>query len=255
MKLGIIFCAYNTKKYVEDSLAPWIKLKKNPPENLSVAIHALSVPFEKFEIDPIEDGTQEILKTFLGNGDINELTIRPPNQPIKEIEARTIALKALQKQGVDLVWQVDSDEFYTEREILSIIKFVESKPMIFLFFGSLKNFIFTENQCVDEVFAPARIHRVNGLPDGLSVGAFYDDNNLFYQVGEKQILDIQLPRMNIPKRVAWTKHLTWMNDERSKKKVMYQKARGWQCTFDWDDAQGGLIWSPRINPPETIFEV
>lgn len=255
MKIGIIFCAFNTREYLDNSLAPWIDFRENPPKDVEFFIHALSVPFNNFKLDGEEDdGTQAALKVYLEYGNIDNLTLRDFDQPMLETEARTIALKNLMNKGMDIIWQVDSDEFYTKEEILRIIKFINDRPTVLWFKGSLKNYIFTDKKYLSDAFNPPRIYRTV-QPHMASAYKFYDDNSIMYKcIGiDKELPDISAPHVTIPKSVAWTKHLTWLNDKRSHKKVLYQQARGWNCSFAWDDKQG-LIWNPNMIPSDLVTE-
>ena len=74
MKIGVIYCGYNTIEYVEDSITPWLELK----DKHNIYISAISSPFEEFPNEGvIEDGTTEYLKKltiFLTNCDLKKNT-------------------------------------------------------------------------------------------------------------------------------------------------------------------------------------
>ena len=46
MKIGILYCAYNCKKYLTDSLASFIEGRK---QNTIFKIAAVSIPFEEYQ--------------------------------------------------------------------------------------------------------------------------------------------------------------------------------------------------------------
>lgn len=240
MKIGIIYCAYNTQEYLKDSLMPWILARDSHLESNEFLICAISVPFERFG-EPRLDDTGKNLAHLYDNKLIDHIII--DDKPLKETEARTLALKYLVSKDVDIIWQVDSDEFYQLEEVSKIIKFVNSRPFISSFYGSFKNYVFDLKTYLTAPFTPMRIHRVKS--NNYLADSFWDDNNIMYlnANGQQYLKDINMTPLNIPKSVQFTKHLTWMSDARGKKKVEYQIARGWDCSFAWDHSNNCLIWN------------
>lgn len=239
MKVGVIFCAFNSEEMLEGSLSPWAEAKAKKLGGHEFYIAALSVPFEKFE-EPRTDDTIEGLRGYLDTGKIDFLIAG--DRPKKETEARGMALSLLVDQKCDIIWQADADEFPTLEEIEKVLKFVEERPTITCFRGSLKNYVFDESTYLVQPFNPMRVHRVNR---GTYIAdSFWDDNNILYRgtLTRDFKRDIDFPCLTIPRAVAWVKHFSWLNDQRSKKKVEYQTSRGWSSSFDWDNSRGGLVW-------------
>lgn len=251
-KIGIIYCAYNTREYVCPSLWPWVNIqyKEGTPE---IVICAVNVRFARFNAD-VEDGTREMLRGYLERGEIDYLIDGPDNIP--ETTARGMALHWLKDQGCDATWMVDSDEFYTIPEIGRILTFVSNNPWSTWFRLSLKNYVFDDRTYLADPFTPPRIHRIRLR--GYEAHSFSADNDIQYGgiITRDIIPQDQFPSMIVPKEVAWVKHLTWQNNLRSKKKIEYQlKGRGWpQCSFSWDDSKGGLIFNPALPTPKTYTE-
>lgn len=225
MKIGIILTGYGSVEYVEKCLSPWIEFRRINPDT---KICAVSVLFDKFEPLP-DDGTQAAFVKLKSQNDIDNIILGP--SPTSEVEARTSAAQWLIKNGSDTLWQVDLDEFYTVEQIERIIKFINRDSFITCYQLSLKNYIFTERQFLRKAFTPMRIHRV--VSGDFLFGGFYDDNNGFYLLQDKRVKDISLASKLIPETVAWIKHITWLSDERSRRKINYQTARGWNCSFTW----------------------
>jgi hypothetical protein len=98
---------------------------------------------------------------------------------------------------------------------------------------SLKNIVFDINRYLKDPFTPPRIHKVK-TPDGLIADGFWHDNNIYYisAQGLKKN-DDDYPNSIVPRRIAFAEHWTWLNDERSKRKIAYQEARNWDCSFAW----------------------
>lgn len=236
--LGVIFTGYNCKEYLGDSLASWVNLKernRSSEKSPQILISAVNVVFDKFNADP-EDGTREGLKEYLNKGQIDHLIISPDG--MTEVEARGAALRHLIGSGADLIIQVDIDEFYKIEEINRILRFVEDQEFVVAFRLSLKNFVFDKNTFLEEAFTPMRIHRVrSGVFRAVD---FCDDNNILYKDDNGSIRDINLATMTIPKKVAWINHFTWLNDERSKKKIAYQNKRWPSCSFKWNNSENRL---------------
>lgn len=246
MKIGIIFTAYGCAEYVEKSLAPWIELRNKAlsqegDSKTSIFISAVSVPFKDF--DAKDDGTIQILKGYLNKGDIDSFAFSKSVSE-KETVARQQTAKELLKKNVDLLWQVDADEFYTVDEIEKIIKFVDRQKFIVSFKLCLKNFIWDESHHLEEPFSPMRIHRVKS--NGFDFAGFWDDNNANYYdyTTNVEARDIQLSSMTVPKNIAWVKHLTWLNNDRSRKKIEYQKKRWPACSFQWNDTTKSVGFNP-----------
>lgn len=225
MRIGIIYCAYSSEEYVEKSLEPFLAGAKGH----SFVVSAISYPFEKFE----KGGNKKTLDILRKYRDEGKIILNYGAEPIKETSARQIALTSLLQKGVDLVWMVDSDEFYTKEQIEKIIRFVAEEEFVTWFRVCFKNRVF-DNQYLEVPFCPPRIFRIKA--PNYTIGQFYDDNNISYMGRLKNdvILDLALSNMTIPKSIAWVDHMTWLNNERSKKKVEYQNARGWNCSFKWN---------------------
>lgn len=255
MKIGVLFCAYSTLDMLPESLAPWLAAKASRLGGHDYLITAVSCPFLGFP-DAKDDGTVDALFKQVSHDKIDHLVVS--DTPIPETEARGRALRWLAAQGCDLSIMVDSDEFYSMDEISRIMTFVSARPLIAAFKGSFRNCVFDENTYVTQPFRPMRIHRVR-YGDYL-LDSFWDDNNALYRAANGDFKrDIDLPVAQIPQSVQFTKHLTWISDERSRKKCEYQtKARGWECSFRWNYSLDRLEWNEpyfRANglsfPPET----
>lgn len=252
MKVGVLFVGWQCEDLLDHSLCPWIAARKDHLGGHSFEICAVAVPFKGFEQPVALDRTVVALEDtlpFMDEGLISHLITS--KEPLTEVEARGRALTWLVARGVDLVWQVDSDEMYTREEILRIMAFIEANPYVAWFRGSLRNAVFTPDQYLAEPFTPPRGFRTfvaiprGPLYDKLTLHGFSADNDCIYwsQLDGSIYRQEQLPSMTIPTSVAWTRHLTWLNDERSRAKIAYQVARGWSCSFAWDDARGGLVFN------------
>lgn len=266
MKIGVILTAFQAESFIapgpDCTIQAWFDLAPRW-EGHEVKIAAVCVPFEGFEVGPL-DNTRALLQARLDAGQLHHLITS--NVPMKETDARGAALKWLVAQGVDTLVQWDSDEVATERDLRAIVGFVEANPWITSFRLSLRNAVFTSTTFLAEPFTPMRVHRTH-IPGGYVASGFWDDNNVYYarpwvsDTSAATVRDVEMASMTIPAVVANPVHLTWLDDGpngRSRRKIEYQtKARLWECSFRWDESKGlqfnEAYYAKRGLPlPETI---
>lgn len=248
-KIGVIFSAYQTKEYVKASLNGWIGLR-NLMGKENVLVCAVSVRFAGFEGE--DDGTREVLREALSLGLIDHLIEDPQNIP--ETTARGMGLTWLKAQGADIIIQWDADEVATPEELAFITFYVNDNPWADWYRISYRNLVFTTNQWLADPFTPPRIHRVR--TKGLEAHSFSGDNDIQYVnlATGAFVSQETLPSQIVYESVAFPRHYTWLNDERSRQKVAYQQRRWGHCSFSWDDAQGGLIFNPAFPRPKVVRE-
>ncbi len=240
MRIGCILTGYGMADYVESCLRAWIAARTARLDDHEFVICAVSVPFAAFP-DSADDGTVDRLAAHLAAGEIDHLITEPKGIP--ETEARGLALTWLKTQHVDAIWQVDVDEQYTEQDISRIIRYVDANPFVAAFRLSLKNYVFDRATYLADPFTPMRIHRIKAGP--LEASAFWADNNVSYQgAGGRTVRDDALATLTVPATVAWVRHITWLNDERSKRKIVYHEGHfasrpeGLRCSYSWDETKG-----------------
>lgn len=252
-KIGIIFCAYGTLDLTPASLAPWLAAKAARLGGHDYILAAVSCPFSGFP-DAKDDGTVDYLFKQVGHEKIDHLVVS--DTPIPETEARGRALQWLVGQGCDLSIMVDSDEFWTIDQIAKVITFMVDRPFLCWAKVCLKNYVFDMKTYLVEPFAPPRIHRL-AFQGAFTAAGFEQDNDVWYsRIDGMPISQQEMTSATIPKGLVWVKHLSWISNERSRKKIKYQTVgRGWgSCSFSWDDSQGGLIWNPALPVPETAVD-
>ncbi len=236
MRIGVLFCGWQCADLLPASLTPWVEAKRASLGGHSFTICAVSVPFEGFPQDETRDTTRSILGAHAQCGEIDHVVVG--DKPHKETEARGAALRWLMTQGVDIVWQVDADEVYTYDNLTSILMFVEVTPWTIWYRLSLRNAVFTPTTYLAEPFTPPRIHRV--AAGFYRLHSFCDDNDLTY--GGTITRDLkrqdQFASMTVPTSVAFVRHLSWLNDDRSRRKVAYQLTHFGHCGYRWDDQRG-----------------
>lgn len=245
MKIGIIAQGKNCADVLDEVLKPWIELF----QELDIHICLVTSTFKEMEKigEPIEniDGTWNLMESYASRFHKNISAVRFENYTT-EAESRERARQVLMAKDidVDLIWLLDlSDEFYTKEQILNILKFVKSESFCAWFGISFKNYIFDKKTYLKKPFTPPRIWRTQ--LDEYKLSECIYDNDFSYKTGDgSEISDKRLPNYIIPHSYAWIKHYTWLNDERSRKKVMYQNhhfSHGAGCFLDWVDDQ--LVWN------------
>lgn len=249
----IVYSAYNSQEYVEKSLTPFLT-------HPNCWVVASSRRFGLFP-EPRKDFTVDILN-FLKNKYPNQFVgIDSDKEPVKrEHEAKNRALeifsefsKEIDAPVIDYVWIVDSDEFYSTEEIQKVIDFVDSPEFSTTVWFSipLKNFVFDENTFLSEPFCPPRIFRTSFSmgwtvpPGNFYLHSFFWDNDIAY-ANKDDLVHEQIPlynhdsfaRKTIPTSEVWIKHLSWLNNNRGKKKVEYQESHFGHCGFKWVEGKG-----------------
>jgi hypothetical protein len=229
-KYGIIYCGFNTEDYILKSIEPFLNR-----ENYFVS--AVSVPFKEYkDIDELEDNSTNILRELVNQGRLQYLVDEP--KYILELEARNLALENLVKHNVDYIWLVDSDEFYTEKDIQKIEDYVESSNKN-LFKISLKNHVFDKEHYIEEPFQPPRIFKckidiANSLYPFI-LNQFYWDNDICYSCFGNLVRYDKIEELTIiPEEIAFVSHFTWLNDKIGKRKVAYQHKHFGHCGYRWN---------------------
>ena len=244
MKVGILLSAYNSENYIDRCLEPWFNLKKE----LDITIGCNSGMYKEyisFGFKPKNKGTLSKLVSY----DLDFLISTGPNALLGENDSKNSVLHKL-KNSCDVVWIVDSDEFYTETDIKNVINHINETPEFDWYSINFKNYTFTEKTFMDG-FCPPRIFRTdrNG-----GINEFYFDNHILYNDGDTFE---NKPNQSIPRNIAWIEHYSWLNrDLTSREKIKYQNQRfGGECAFKWNEDTKSLefvkefYYKRNLEPP------
>jgi hypothetical protein len=261
-KIGVIFCSYSLPEYIHDSLHPWIEAREKKIGGNDFVISAISVPFKEYKDKAEEDvESPKILQEYKDKGLIDYFFTEPKWEEEKTV--RNTALNPLLEiEKCDIVWIWDVDEFTNVGEIEKTLKFVERNPLTCWFRGSLKNYVFSDKEFLTEPFNPARIYRTKYNSYRLH-GFRYDNEVIYHGTITRDIQDYEyFSSLTIPKNLVWTRHLTWISNERTRKKLEYQQMRWGSdlCSYRWNDSENKLEFNPlyfkRFGKPipETVKE-
>jgi len=245
-KIGIIYCGYNTEEHIHDSLYPWINAQGDKLDGNEFLICAVSVPFLEYKEEKFKDKTQDILLEYYNRRLIDHLITQP--EYVSEKEARNIAAQWLINQGITHLWLVDSDEIYNEKSISNILKYIELERFCSWFRIPLTNYVFDKKTVLEDKFCPPRIWKID--TNGYKLNECIYDNDFSYKLvrnnlnlfEEIVIADKDLPSKTIPTRLVDIKHYSWLSNENSKRKTIYQTKRWGEngCGFRWNEKENCL---------------
>ena len=234
-KLGIIFSSYGTPDYNEKSLKPWLNRD-------NCVISACSYRFKGFKGEDNKPNLENL--TLLAANNNNLILFCDEKQLLPEHEARNKGLNHLLRNNCDVILILDSDEFYTLDQANFIFDIINNPDFADNAWYSIhfKNYVFDNKRWMSG-FCPPRLFNVKYFGNVLC--EFYWDNDVVYKVDnaylESKIDYKQLPHGEIDKDKLHVKHLTWIDSERTKKKVAYQRMHFGRCSFIYN-GEGKLIF-------------
>jgi glycosyltransferase involved in cell wall biosynthesis len=227
MKLGVIISVYNGMDFLEECLQDWISLK-----HIGIEIAVVDCLFENFngQTPNSNDGTVELLEKYLKEKKIDFFQKLKPN--LKESEARNVGIEYLLNKDVTHVLTTAPDEIFSKKDIKYLFDFLQKDEENALYYLNYKNYIGNKKNYILG-FCPKRIWTAQ-YHSFLFNGLRFDDDGMFYDVYTKNILkDDMFPSIVIPD--LQIKHYSWLDGQTSKKKIEYQRSRGWTCSYKVDD--------------------
>lgn len=242
MKIGVLFTCYNCESYVDDCLAPWLKLR----DEYNFVIAASSSMFSDYLKLGISEKNEGTLSKLISKH-LDFLVTTSGKNLLDEEANRNLCLDFLKKQDCDLIILLDGDEVYTETQISMIFDVVLSNPEPDGYKVNFKNYTIHKNLFLYE-FCHARIFwtkRHGGIEK------FHFDNEFFY-ANDRSLKPVVA---EIAKEVAYVNHYSWLQeDSRSRDKILYQNGRYGghdgtfpverRCSFVWNEEQNRLEFNP-----------
>src|SRR3989344_804764 len=222
MKIGVLGMFYGCADELPRVMEPWIALKN---EGHDLVLGAMNAQFKEYADLGFPDNDRETRAILEANRSIFDF-LHMSKVPLMDPEARTVALQGLLLHNVDLIWTVDGDEFYTKKQILDILAFVEKTPMFDYYHIPFDNLVLDTIRW-DDGFTPPRIFRTD-RHGGLR--AFVWENDLEYNDGTAA--NDLVPSI-IPRNVAYVDHHTW-GLKNIENKVRYQHRHFGFCPYRYD---------------------
>lgn len=233
MKFGILCLGYDCDEHISEVLAPWVQAKSE----FDMVFSCVSCQFKEYAelFGPVN-------KYFPDHGIFNfyDVCLSHP----QDHEARNLALDPLLESGCDFIWILDlQDEIYTIEQIRNIVAYVQADKDNAWWRLHFKNYVFDGKGWVD--FAPPRIYRNYHFQNKECYEIFWfkweNDAQYISWVSGSFPFDFgRIKNATIPESVAHIKHLTWLNNERSRRKVLYQLKFLGCCSYAWDEQNNCL---------------
>ncbi len=244
MKIGILACLFDCAANLESVLRPWFDISSRVP-GIEFKIAAVNGMFKEYaELGYEEDALDiETARELLCRekypfdhlsliNDPYSITDKNQLRFFSEAETRGFALRYLLDQKVELIWLLDGDEIYEERQIESIIYYVCQNDLADWYAINFRNYILDGKVWLSG-FHPPRIFWTNRCQ---GISKFYSDNIILYNDGSRSH---ELQGKIIPEEIAHIKHLTWLNIN-GKKKYEYQIRHFGECSYIWNYEENKL---------------
>jgi FkbM family methyltransferase len=277
MRIGIQLIAYNSAEVLEELLAPWLKLKDRYDLKVWVGSGQFKT-YNQMGCENLNGPTIKLLEEMIKEGKIDYLFQPDPDNLLDDAETRDKCIPWMKEQDIDLMIQLDSDEFYTEQEVENLITFIEENPEPSVYNVVFNNIVGDSRE--DWVrFAVGWIKRHGGIKN------YYFDCHFSFIEGEYR----DAPNITVPKTLVHPTHLTWTHNKNTtgpshiQEKIDYQnRVYGGdvgvtRCEMIWDEKEqrikriGEFNWgkasewfketlkyeffSEKGNVYETIFKV
>lgn len=225
MKLGIIISVYNGIEFLEECLKDWIALR----EKFDIKIAVVDCLFSKFsgETPNSNDGTVELLEKYAKDKKIDFFRKLPSG--LEENQARNVGIGYLiNNEKVSHILTTAPDEIFSKEQIEYLINYLSSQKEKALFYIDYKNYVGSRDTYILG-FCPKRIWVVD-IGNFIFNGLIHDDDGVYFdKIHKKNIIDSRFPSETIPNLKV--KHYSWLDGETSRKKIEYQKARNWLCSY------------------------
>lgn len=262
-KFGFIFCAYDCSDALYKCVTPFLNLKEIGYNFCITTVHGMFREYAELGYKDEDSVTVNLLKNSIWNDYLYIQSEQDPGKYQNEWEIRNKGLNYLLSQNVDYVILIDSDEFYTTKEIDDIINYLEENPYEVWYKIHFKNLVF-DDQHYYKGFKSPRIFRTK-YNDLRLHSLIYDSDVAYIDKNNNMIHGNNLAWNCIPDKVAFPLHASWNNYERNCKKIRYAQKRwdpplGHGCSFKINEEKKCVEWNldyyNRIGqaPPE-VFEL
>jgi hypothetical protein len=237
MKIGIQVLAYNCHNTIEDVLNPWIEIKKEYDIKIWVSSGQFRI-YKELGYEDKNTATLQLLKLLLDQGKIDFLHVPSKDSLLDDHSTRQNCISYFKENEIDLMIQLDSDEFYNQKEVSSYLKFIVENDTYSCYNTVFKNLIMDGNHYVEwERFSAAWIKRHGGISH------YYFDQHWSFRGDDGNNVEYRwVPTISIPKELVHPIHDTWTNHRKGsgnghiKSKIEYQeKYYSHQSGWKWNE--------------------
>tara|TARA_R110002050_G_scaffold245677_1_gene383249 strand:- start:159 stop:1082 length:924 start_codon:yes stop_codon:yes gene_type:complete len=243
MKIGIQILAYNCSNSFEKLIQPFLKLKNQ----FDIKIWVGSGQFKEYAelgYKDLNHSTEVLLADLLLKEDIDYVFKPNKNNLLTDAGTRNKCIPWMKENDIDLMIQVDADEFYTDKEAVDLIKFIESNHEYSIYNVTYKNIVGDGEKIDWKRFVASWIKKHNGIKN------YYFDMHWNYNDCEYR----QTPSIDVPKSLVNPAHYTWTNDDNTtgpshiKEKIEYQKRiYNDGCGYKWDEDIKKIVKEDEID--------
>lgn len=227
-RIGLILTIGLDDKYLIQNLVGWIEAQNSGMDIVSAFVR---VPFPEW-VDVVPSDGYNCDPEWLTKLKLEISYYYSNSTPLHEYEARNKALNYLLSRNCDYIWIVDGvDEAITFEEIKKTLDYVEQNKFYAWFKTEFKNYTFSTNTYI-EGFTPPRIFR-SCLSNGARLLSFYYDNDVQYELSGEIIKYTSLSSKVAPKSIFFADHYSWLDNERSRRKIEFQLRHYNDCSFEW----------------------
>ena len=246
MKIGIQIVAYNCADKFEELISPWVKLKNKYDIKIWVGSGQFKI-YHDMGCENMNGPTIELLKNMLDKGSIDCLFQPSPDNLLGDHTTRDKCVPWMKENDIDLMVQLDADEFYTDKEVENYLEFIKENPQYDTYNTVFKNMVGDGSQYENWArFSAAWIKRHGGIShyyfDAHWSFGGEDGNNIEYR--NHRLKNKTIPReLCNPKHYTWTNNLNTAGPSHIKDKMAYQQKYygGEGCGWKWDEEKQSVV--------------
>ena len=244
MKIGIQILAYNCSDSFERLIKPWVNLKKHHDIKIWVGSGQFK-EYAELGYKDLNHSTEVLLGDLLLKGDIDYVFKPDRDNLLTDAGTRDKCIPWMKENDIDLMIQVDADEFYSAREAKNLIEYCIENPE-FDHYNTIFKQVIGDGIVEDwKRFSAGWIKRYGGIKSYYFDMHWWFNDNFDYR---------QTKGIDIPKHKVNPYHYTWTNDGNTtgpshiKEKIAYQN-RIYKdgCGYEWDETTQTIVKKEKVS--------
>ena len=246
MKIGIQILAYNCSNSFEKLIQPWVELKNQ----FDIKIWVGSGQFKEYAelgYKDLNHSTEVLLADLLLKGDIDYVFKPDKDNLLTDAGTRDKCIPWMKENDIDLMVQVDADEFYTQREVNNLIKYIKDNPEPTIYNTIFKNVV-GDGIITDWArFSAGWIKRWGGIKNYYFDMHWWFNDDFDYRHSPGGVKDIPKSLVN-PYHYTWTNDMNTTGPSHIKEKIEYQKRiYNEGCDYKWDEDIQKIVKKDEID--------